>query len=255
MSDRPHRYFFIHIMKTAGSALRMRLIHHFGEAAVYPSRGLDGIEGIELYISPDHLRDRLTARGDQIQVITGHFPLRTVDVIGGQVTTLTLLREPVDRTLSHLRQQREDPSALRFLARQGGASQSAGGSLEEIYAAGRGLAQTDNTMTRMLSLAPEEMVASMLMPVSIGRDHLERAKEALAGVDVVGFQPRFEEFCEELSSRFGWSLGEPQELNATAPIEAAEGLRATIAEDNSLDIELYEFAKELTARETLAVRP
>jgi hypothetical protein len=238
------RFFFVHVMKTAGSALRSRLINHFGEAAVYPSEGLDGTDP-DLYVSADLLRERLEARGDQIRVITGHFPIRTVDLIEGHVTTVTLLREPVARTLSYLRQQRDDPPVLRFLERRTQPSPYAGRPLDEIHDALRGLLQTDNHMTRMLSLTPQETLASLRTRVELDRGHLARAKEALAGIDAFGIQEHFEQFCDELSARFGWRLGEPETTNTSAPVEVPESLRARIAEDNAFDIALYQFAKQL----------
>jgi hypothetical protein len=236
LSDQPHRYFFVHMQKTAGMALRRRLINHFGEVAVYPTRGVDGTDPVELVLSIDHLRERLAARGDQIRVVTGHFPLCTAELIDGRFTTLTLLREPVERTLSYLRHHRENERADRHRP------------LEEIYDDPfrfHGLAH--NHMTKMLSLTPAEMTAGMLTPVEFNRDHLERAKEALAGVDAVGFQEHFEHFCDELAARFGWRLGEPETVNTSAPVEVPESLRARIAEDNAFDLELYEFAKQLLA--------
>jgi len=229
-SDQPHRYFFVHIMKTGGAALRRGLMNHFGDAAVYPTKGLDGTDPMTLYLSIDHLRERLDARGDQIRVITGHFPLRTAELIDGRVTTLTLLREPVERILSYVRQR-------RFAQRK---------PLEDIYDdLPYGLA--NNNMTKMLLLTPEEMSALRFTRVELDRGHLERAKEALAGMDAVGLQEDFEDFCHELAARFGWHLGEPDKRNVSVPVEAPESLRARIAEDNALDIELYEFAKVLIA--------
>src|SRR5215207_2239222 len=147
-SDQPHRYFFVHIMKTAGSALRRRLMNHFGDAAVYPTKGLDGTDPIKLYLSIDHMCERLAVRGDQIRVITGHFPLRTTELIDGPLTTLTLLREPVERMLSLLRQLRtREPSARDK-------------TVEEIYESMLGLA--DNHLTKMLLLTQAEMRASIV---------------------------------------------------------------------------------------------
>ena len=231
-SDQPHRYFFVHIPKTGGVSLRRRLMNHFGKAAVYPT-GLDGTDPTKLYLSIDCLRERLAARGDQIRVITGHFPLRTVEVVGGRYTTLTLLRDPVERMLSQLRHDREIRPSRRSKP------------IEENYDDGHGLA--DNNMTKMLSLTPAEMSASMFTRTELNRDHLERAKEGLAGMDAVGLQEDFEDFCDRLAARFGWDLGEPEVVNPTARVEAPESLRARIAEDNALDIELYEFAKVLIA--------
>jgi hypothetical protein len=237
-SDQPHRYFFVHIMKTAGGSLRRRLINHFGEAAVYPTRGVDGTDPVKLNLSLDHLRERLAVRGDEIRAITGHFPLRTTDLIDGRFTTLTLLRDPVERMLSFLRQQREIQRSDRHET------------VEETYDDLRGLA--DNNMTKMILLTPAEMRASMFTRVEFTHDHLKRAKEALAGIDALGLQEHFEDFCDELAARFGWRLGEPVTgVNATAPVEVPESLRARIAEDNEVDVELYEFAKQLVATEVV----
>jgi hypothetical protein len=105
----------------------------------------------------------------------------------------------------------------------------------------------------MLSLSPAEMTSGMLTQIEFDPDRLERAKEALAGIDAVGLQERFEDFCDQLSARFGWRLGTPQIVNASAPVEVPESFRDQIAEDNALDIELYEFAKQLVATEAVGV--
>jgi hypothetical protein len=234
--DRPHRYFFVHMQKTAGIALRQRLMNHFGKAAVYPTRGVDGTDPVELALSIDHLRERLAARGDQIRVITGHFPLCTRELLNGSFATLTLLRQPVERTLSYLRHHRENERDDRHK------------SLEEIYDDPfRFHGLVHNHMTKMLSLTPAEMTDGMLTRVEFNRDRLGHAKEALTAIDAVGLQERFEDFCDELSARFGWRLGEPEIMNTSAPVEVSERFRSRIADDNALDFELYEFAKQLIA--------
>jgi hypothetical protein len=235
-SGRRERFFFVHMQKTAGIALRERLIEHFGEPAVYPTRGIDGTDPVTLVLSIEHLQRRLEARGDQIEVITGHFPLCTAGMIDGQYTTLTMLREPVERTLSYLRHHRQEEVADGHR------------SLEQIYNDPfrfHGFAH--NHMTKMLSLTPAEVTEGMLTRVEFDSARLERAKEALAGVDAVGLQEDFVAFCRELSDRFGWRLGTPERVNVTAPVEVAQEFRDRIAEDNAFDIELYEFAKGLVA--------
>jgi hypothetical protein len=37
MTDQAHRFFFVRMQRTAGTALRQRMVNHFGEAAVYPT--------------------------------------------------------------------------------------------------------------------------------------------------------------------------------------------------------------------------
>jgi len=104
-----------------------------------------------------------------------------------------------------------------------------------------------NHMTKMLSLTTEEMDAGVLTRVEFTPDRLERAKERLTGVDVVGVQERFEDFTEELTSRFGWSLHDHLSPKQHPPLELSGAFRDRILEDNASDLELYEFARELVA--------
>ena len=104
---------------------------------------------------------------------------------------MTVLRDPVERTLSFLRHQAE--------RRQRGATEDT--PLVEIYEDPfRFEAMIQNHMTRMLSLTPDEMGPGdgVLTTVPYTRERLEMAKEALAGLDLFGLQSRFDEFCGEL---------------------------------------------------------
>ena len=164
----PHRFFFVHIRRTAGGALRRRLINHFGEFAVYPTRGVDGTDPVKLMLSVEHLRERLAARGDQIRVLTCHLPLCTVEQIEGSFTTMTLLRDPVERTLSSLRDDRET-------------NPTSHGSLEQIYdAGGRFTALRHNEMTKELSFTPAENAGMAkvlsLSPAEIARPDAPRVE-------------------------------------------------------------------------------
>jgi hypothetical protein len=71
------------------------------------------------------------------------------------------------------------------------------------------------------------------------------AKEALAGMDAFGLQHRLEEFCGELEARFGLDTGEARRSNTTEPRDVDPSFRDRIAEDNALDVELYQYACRL----------
>jgi hypothetical protein len=239
VSEDRGRFFVVHLQKTAGVSLRARLRHHFGPAGVYPDAS-DGwseersAASIEAVASIDHLRERYRVRRNAIRVVIGHFPLFVTELLGGDFTTLTILREPVERTLSYLRHHR----ALT--------PEDADKSLEEIYADPlrfHGLAH--NHMVKMFSLTGEEPGVSMLTRVEFTPERLEYAKERLATVSAIGVQERFEEFCEQLERGFGWDLGPPREMNKTGRADVSEEFRARIAEDNAMDIELYEFGCRL----------
>lgn len=231
-----NRYFFVHVQKTGGTALQMRLKEQFTESEIYPnaSDAADDAAIANFYVP--HLVDRWSARGEEIRMLTGHFPLCTGELLGGGFTTLTLLREPVERTLSYLRHSRDHTPGDRDK------------SLEEIYDDPfRFHGFIHDHMVKMLALRSEEMTDGMLTRFDPSRAHLERATENLQGVDVVGTQERFDDLCGELERRFGWDLGAPRFANRTRREDVPDSFRRRIALDNALDIELYDFAVDLVS--------
>jgi len=182
------------------------------------------------------LEARWAARASEIRVVTGHFPLCTTELLGGGFTTFTVLREPVERTLSYLRHHRKVLKESRQL------------SLEEIYEDPlRFHGLVHNHMVKMFSLTLDEMIGGAMTMVDFDPSHLERAQRGLASVDVVGLQEDFEPFVAELERRFGWDLGPPVRANHTDPADVDDALRERIAADNALDVELYQYARRLVA--------
>jgi len=228
------RYFFLHLQKTGGSALKMRLRHYFGERAVYPCP--DDGELPDVIIRPAHLLERVKARGDEIRVIAGHFPLATLEHLPGKYRTFTLLREPVERTLSFLRHQ----------VRTGNTSTA---DLVELYEDPLRYRMIRNHMTKMLALDAERTLrgGAILADVEMTEELLDVARQRLANVDVVGVQERHDEFVAALEREFAWDLGPHLTVNQTTakPIDAT--FRDRIAEDNALDVALYDYALGLAA--------
>ncbi len=56
---------------------------------------------------PHLLLERWKARRDEIRVVTGHFPLCVTELLDADFATFTVLRDPVERTLSYLRHHRD----------------------------------------------------------------------------------------------------------------------------------------------------
>lgn len=230
------RYFVAHMQKTAGTTLRDRLRATFAENEIYPN-GSDGNDGRLSVISVSHLEQCWAARGHEIRLLTGHFPVRTVELLPGDIewTTMTVLREPAERVLSFLRHQ-----AAR---RQRGATEDT--PIEEIYADPfRREAMVQNHMTRILSMTPEEIRIGdgVLGQVPYTSERLDMAKEALASLPIFGLQHRLDEFCDELQERFGLDTGTALRSNTTEPGPVPEGLMDRIREDNALDFELFDYA-------------
>jgi hypothetical protein len=234
--DAGERYFFVHLQKTAGTSLLIRLGHQFRPEQIYPDATDGDLFGVMPQLEPSQLVARWRARGDEIRVVTGHFPLCTAELLDAPFRTFTVLREPVERTLSYLRHHRrmtpEDTEVP----------------LEEIYEDPlRFTGLIHNHMVKMFSLRLDEMTGGSMTPVDFTPEHLTRAKERLAGVDVVGLQERFDDFVAELERRFGWDLGPPLVANDTVPVPVDPAFRDRIAADNALDVELYAWACDLVA--------
>lgn len=232
-------FFVAHMQKTAGTTLRDRLRSTFDESQIYPN-ATDGPDARIAVISVQHLRGRWAERGDDIRLLTGHFPVRTTELLDtdARFVTMTVLRDPVERTLSFLRHQAD--------RRQRGATEDT--PLVEIYEDPfRFEAMIQNHMTRILSLTPQEMERGdgVLTTVPYDDARLQMAKEALMTIDVFGLQHRLEEFCDELGARFGLDTGAPLRSNTTDHRDVDGGLIERIREDNALDVKLFEFACEL----------
>jgi hypothetical protein len=230
----PQRFFVVHLQKTAGTTLRDRFRATLPDSAIYPN-ATDG-DPLHSVISLGHLLERWPTRRDELRLIAGHFPLSTVELLDAPFVTLSVLRPVVDRTLSYLRHQKKVVAADRHR------------SLEEIYDDPfrfEGLIR--NHMTRMFSIAPDEMRAGdgALTAVPDTPERLERAKAGVASLDHLGLQPRFEEFWTDLAAVHDLDPHAAVVSNTTDDEPAPEGLVERIREDNALDIELYEFAEQL----------
>ena len=231
------RFLFVHLQKTAGTTLRQRLAAMVGESALYPSTA-DG-DAVGLTFVVDELLRRFEGRRDEIRIVFGHFPLCVAELLPGRFRTFTLLREPVERTLSYLRHHRETTPSDRQK------------SLEEIYEDPlRFDGMAHNHMTKMLSLTPAEMTDGMLTSVPFTPERLERARHGLDRIDVVGVSEDFESFCADLRRTFGWDVPDrPAYANRSTAVDVSDAFRRRIADDNADDIALYEYAvQQLAAR-------
>ena len=233
-ASEPQRFFFVHMLKTGGTAMFLRLRQQYGDEGVYPNDTDGDMMGVAPQFVTKTLADRWQVRGDDIRVIIGHLPLCTTELLGVPFTTLTMLREPVARTLSFLQfHQRIFP-------------QDADVPLEALYEDPTRFSQLiHNHMTKMLSLTPAEMTEDMLTPVDFTPERLARAKSNLEQIDAVGTQDRLEDFCDAIDAAYGWNVALHVKHKGAGKPKVSRSFRRRIARDNADDIELYEHAVEL----------
>lgn len=233
MADSPTRtYFFIHVMKTAGMTLNRQIDANFAPDEIFP--GPDDETGADYWVV-DRLRKATAERRDQVKVWRGHFPFFVTELVP-EATTMTLLREPVARTISLLEQRRDlenrdEPIEAMY---------------EDATMFGR---EIHNHQTKIFSLTAADNPKTYLKIMSLDRSRLGAAKAALERVDLLGCQERFDEFVQALEHRFGWRTDNRQRVNVGPRItsEASSSFRRRVADDNALDVELYEYARELIA--------
>jgi hypothetical protein len=233
MTTEPERFFFLRFQKTGGTALALRLRALFGADAIYPRTEDHG--HVEAVLWMDYLTSRFEEHRDELRVIAGHFPLCAIDALDAPFRTFTVLRDPVERSLSLLR-SRAQRGAERFRGRP----------LEEIYEDPEIRDIVRNHMVKMLALDRAEMgPLPLTQPMVFDDGRLAVAKQRLEGIEVIGIQERYAEFCDALEARFGWDLAPDRRANQTQGQPVSESLRRRLAEDNAMDVELYEHAQHL----------
>jgi len=105
--------YFLHIMKTGGTALTTAL------AQINNSHA--SVSVTDLFLDQFVTRDAEQWRA--VGFVTGHLPWEARELLPADTRTLTVLRDPVDRTLSHYWQLSVNPDVL---------AESPGFSLEEF---------------------------------------------------------------------------------------------------------------------------
>lgn len=239
------RFLFIHVMKTAGTTFVSHLEQQFGADAIYPNRELDRrFPGdTESYTSINDLLALPAERRETIEVYTGHFPYMVRDMLNIELATFTILRDPVERTISLLKHFKRLQERYRPL------------SLEAIYDDEYVFRHfIHNHQTKIFSLVPADKPRAILRPIVIDESRLELAKGNLAQVDVVGLTECFDEFIGELQRRFEWwkdGVAVATRTNVSPESWSVdEALRRRIADDNSYDVDFYEYAKTLALPRT-----
>jgi hypothetical protein len=213
---------FVHIRKTAGYSLRKILLEQYGGRnhvrllRNFFTRPEESLEMVQT-IAADPPED--------LQVAHGHILFWPQIEWDDSVRFFTVLRDPVERTISHY---------YWIRAR----NPSFGMTLAEALAAGQ---IHDNLQTRVL--------AANDAPIGeTPAEALDQAKASLDRFAVVGLTERFDETLALLTREFGWRRTLYERANVTRSRKPRDELDAEtlalIERHNALDIELYRLAAE-----------
>ncbi len=236
MPDTTTPYFFIHIMKTAGTTLQAHATSNF-PGALFPDPRVDDM--YTAYMSIPYLLDLPDERRTRIDFYRGHYPAVVTELIGIDLVTLTLVRDPVERTISFLKQNKRMSEPHRDL------------SLEEIYEDDWFFpTQIHNHQAKMFAMSPDDDLNSFFDVIDIDDRRLARAKANLAKIDLVGLSHEFDTFLGALHDRYGWHISPVDRAReSTEPWTVDAAFRRRIAADNAADMEFYEYARDLVSRQ------
>ena len=177
----------------------------------------------------------------RIRIYSGHLPFAVAKMVQADFT-LTILRDPLERTLSLLRQLQRNRARMRAM------------SLEEIYDDPMvfGLL-IHNYQSKLFAMTLDDKLESHLDVLDVDDARLEVAFGHLESVDVLGLTNAFGCFTEELRRRFGWRIGDVRDRFVDkSPSPASASLRSRIVADNQADIAFYDRARQIVERRARA---
>ena len=227
------RIFFVHIQKTAGGTLRQYIRSNLARGEVYPEGGFDE-DPMASYWEVDRLRAITPERLAGIRAFIGHFPYIAAELVPVPVVTVTVLRDPIERTISYLKMRAKDPERR-------------GMGPMEIYEHGFDFpCFIHNHQAKIFAMTTDDRLETFMDRIEVDEERLAIAKANLDKIDILGLQEHSELVMAEVGARFGWGAPEVEDQHVgQADWTIDQSFRDRIAEDNAVDIEFYEYGRRL----------
>lgn len=234
-SKKEQTIIYLHIPKTGGLTLYSVFDHIYPQDNIYtlfPTKGDKPVK--KLRQLPDEEKRH-------IKVLRGHFGFGRHDLLPQPCTYITMLRDPVERIISHYYYVLQIPEHELH---------------KKVKGTGMGLAEyVRSGISRELNNGQTRAISGLKSDYDYGenpREKLMTAKENLKKYfSVVGLVEKYDESLILLKREFGWDWPVYTKNNVTKKKVARQKIPGStieiIKEYNRLDIDLYEYAVKLFA--------
>ncbi len=229
---------FLHLPKTAGMTLARIIERQYDASSVLPL--YESSWGEELAAIPRREMDRL-------RVVMGHMYFGAHAFVDRPSTYVTVLRDPVDRVISHYYFVRRDPSHYLY--------ESAHKMSLKEYVEFCNRQEPNNDQTRLLAGKCNECSFGLCSDEMLGI-----AKRNLAEYfAVVGITEEFDRSLILMKHTLGWhtpfyakqNVSQDRLRKQDIPLETLRAIQAY----NELDIDLYGYAKDLNQKQIRSQGP
>lgn len=241
--------YFLHIPKAAGTTFRMFLENTFDNNDICPAYDFFSVTQIPY------------KRLQKYRLVRGHMGSNFINYIDVRPFTVTMIRNPVDRALSHFNYIRRDPTHPKYKL-----INEQKMSLMDLLAVPKLRGEFENFQTKALAHNVEhetlrhiaknssnplefQQAFQKIKPPLDNSEMLELAMKRLREIEFVGVVNRFEESMQLASYQLGFHPPQQvQKLNVNYSRQSqadTDEIRHLLKEKNSLDTKLYRLAQEI----------
>ena len=234
----------------------------FGGEAVYPDTSAD-VATLAQKVLPRYVLELSASQRSRFRYFSLHQPAWVAFELADRALRVTVLRDPIERTISHLRQLTsldhirltmeelyEDAAWRRHLAdyqtqvfgQRDPRHHPTSGEARPVDVDDLDRTEIERSLQRVFGTALTE-------PTTVDAVVRARAEEALERYDLVGTTEDLETFCRSLARVTGIDLAPvPHRNKRRSHTPVSRELRQAIADDMAHDLELYEYARQRGAR-------